>query len=86
MKSVPKKYLFKDLFHQFPWSTECLILHTQLPTGLVEGQQLPQYRVQSPQRQMTNALGKCQFVVNTIKTNSPTKKLYIYTHTLAVIG
>ena len=33
----------------------------------VEGQQ-PQHRVQSPQRQTANALGKCQFVVDNGKT------------------
>ena len=34
------KYLSKDLFHQFPWSTECLILHPELLSGHIEGQQL----------------------------------------------
>ena len=29
--------LSKDLFHQFPWSTECLTLHPGLPSGGVEG-------------------------------------------------
>ena len=28
------KYLFKDLFHQFSWSTKYLILHPELPLGL----------------------------------------------------
>ena len=63
------------MFHQFPWSTECLTLHPALPSAGVEGQQLQQHRVQSLQRQMANALvvavpslgnalGKSQFVVD----------------------
>ena len=63
------------MFHQFPWSTECLTLHPALPSAGVEGQQLQQHRVQSLQRQETdalvvavqslgNALGKSQFVVD----------------------
>ena len=57
MKSVPEKIkLSKDLFHQFPWSTECLTLHAELPSVGVEDQQLQQRRVQFPQRQKANAL------------------------------
>ena len=75
MKSVPENiYLSKGLFHQFPWSTECLTLPPDFRSGGVEGQQLQQHRVQSPQRQMANALvvqsvenslGKCQFIIDT---------------------
>ena len=37
MNSVPEKYLIsKDLFHQFPWSTECLSLHPELPPGVLK--------------------------------------------------
>ena len=38
--------------------------HPELPSGHVEGQQLQQHRIQSLQKQMANALGKCQFVVD----------------------
>ena len=48
----------------FP-GTECLTVHPELSSGHVEGQQLQQQRAQSLQRQMANALGKCQFVVCT---------------------
>lgn len=58
------KYLSKDLFHQFSWSTKCLILNPELPLRRVQGQQLQQQRIQSPQKQMANALGKFQIVVN----------------------
>ena len=34
------KYLSKDLFCQFSWSTKCLIPHPESPSGLFEGQQL----------------------------------------------
>jgi len=64
------KYLTsKDLFHQFPWTTECLTLHPKLPSGVV-GQQLQQYRhmanalVVGGVQLLANALGKCQFVVD----------------------
>ena len=60
MKSVPENtQLSKDPFHQFSWHTKSLILHPELPSGQVEGQQLQQHRIQSPQRQMADALGKC---------------------------
>ena len=58
----------------FPWSTECLILHPELPLEGVEAQQLQSHRVPSPQRQMSDALvvqlltkvlSKCHFVVDT---------------------
>ena len=52
MKSVP---LSKHLFCQIRWSTKCLAAPA-IPSGGVEGQQLQQRRVQSPQRQMANAL------------------------------
>ena len=74
MKSIPEKYLSKDLFYQFPWSTECLAPDPEFPSEGAEGWQLQQHRVQSPQRPMAkalvvvqwlaNALGKCQFVVD----------------------
>ena len=75
MKSVSENIqLSKDLFHQFPWSTEYLTLHPAFPPGGVEGRQLQQHRVQSLQKQMANtlvvgqsranALGKCQFAVD----------------------
>ena len=39
IKSVPKNIqLSKDLFHQIPWSTECLT-PPWIPSGVVEGQQ-----------------------------------------------
>ena len=41
--------LSEDLLHQFPWSTECLTLHPERPSGGVEGRQLPQLRVQPPE-------------------------------------
>ena len=74
MKSVPKSiWLSQDLFHQFPWSTNCLIVPAEFPSAAVEGWQL-QHRVQSLWRQRQahlcccvvtgNALGKCQFVVD----------------------
>ena len=76
MKSVPENIeLSKGLFHGFPWSTECLTLHPEFPSEGVEGWQLRQHRVQSPQRPMANALvvvqsvenalGKCQFIIDT---------------------
>ena len=52
MKSVP---LSKHLFCQIRWSTKCLT-PPAIPSGGVEGQQLQQHRVQSPQRQMAKAL------------------------------
>ena len=56
IKSVPENIrLSKDLSHQIPWSTQSS-LHPELPQGGAEGQQLKQHRVQSPQRQMANAL------------------------------
>ena len=39
-------------------------LSTLSPLRNAEGQQLPQHRVRSPQRQLANALGKRQFVVD----------------------
>ena len=41
------------------------VLNPELPSGHDKGQQLQQHRIQSLQRQMSNALGKCQFVVET---------------------
>ena len=41
MKSVPENIqLSKDLCHSFFWSTKCLILFPELPSGHVRGQQL----------------------------------------------
>ena len=74
------KYLSKDLFYQFSSSTECLTFHPEFPSEGVEGWQLRQHRVQSPQRPMANALvvvqslanalGKCQFVVDKYMSQS----------------
>ena len=68
MKSIPEKYLSKDLFYQFPWSTECLTLHPEFRSGSVKGQQLQQHRqmanVLLVVQLMVNAVGKCQFVVD----------------------
>ena len=36
----------------------------ELPSGCVVGQQLQQHKIRSLQRQMANALGKCQFAVD----------------------
>ena len=38
--------------------------HPELLTGCVKGLQLKQHRLQFSQRQMANALGKCQFIVD----------------------
>ena len=57
MKSVLENIsLSTDLFHRFPWSTQCLILHLEFPSAGVDGQQPQQHRVQSLQRQMVKAL------------------------------
>ena len=38
---IPENILLsKDLLHQFPWSTECLTVHPEFPSGGVEGWQL----------------------------------------------
>ena len=62
----------KDLFHQFPWSTECLTLHPEFASGSVEGQQLQWHRQMANAlvvvvQWLVNALGKCQLVVDTGK-------------------
>ena len=57
------KYLSRDLFHQFSWSTKGRVLHPELPSGRVKGQQL--HRIQSLQRQMADAIGEFQLVVDT---------------------
>ena len=44
-----RKYLSKDLFHQFPCSTEGLTLHPEFLSGAVKGWQLQQHEVQSTQ-------------------------------------
>ena len=54
LHGVTKSHL-KDLFHQFPWSTKCLTVYPEFPSGGVEAGQLEQHRVQSLQRQKTNA-------------------------------
>ena len=48
-------YTAAVLFHQFPWSTDCLTLHPKVP-AVTEGQQLQQHRIKSLRRQMANAL------------------------------
>ena len=77
IKFVPENIqLYKNQFHQVPWNTECLTLHLEFPSEAAEGWKPQQHRVQSPQRQMANALavqslantlGKCQFVVDISK-------------------
>ena len=76
MKSIPENILLsKDLFHQFPWSTECLCLFPELSLESVEVQQLQGHSIKSLQKQLANAyfvgvqspanaLGKGQFVVD----------------------
>ena len=67
---IPENTLLsKDLLHQLPWSTECLPLHTEFPSGSVEGQQLQQHRQMANAlvvvlHLLANALSKCQFVVD----------------------
>ena len=66
MKSVSENIrLSKGLLHQFPWSTECLTLHPELPSRHVEGQQLQQHRIQSLQRQAPTAISKHKSVADT---------------------
>ena len=44
MKSVPENIsLSKDLFYQFPWSTESFPLHPEFLSGSAEGQKLQQH-------------------------------------------
>ena len=69
MKSVPEHtQISKELSHQFHWSTECLTLHSKLPSGSVKGQQLQQHRQMANAlvvvQSLANALGKCQFLVD----------------------
>ena len=64
MKSVPENIYLKTCSTSFLVS-ECLTLYPEFPSWGVEGWQLQQRRVQSPQRQMANTLGKHQFVVST---------------------
>ena len=53
------------MLHQFPWNKEYLTLYYEFPSAGVEVQQLQQYRVQSPQRQMVNAFVVVQSLANT---------------------
>ena len=64
MKSVPENIYLKTCSTSFLVS-ECLTLYPEFPPWGVEGWQLQRHRVQSPQRQMANTLGKHQFVVST---------------------
>ena len=66
MKSVPKNIYLKTCTTSFSEAQSASLSTLELPSGCVEVQQLQQHRVQSPQRQMANALGKCQFVVDNI--------------------
>ena len=67
MKSVPESIqTCKDLFPQFPWSTECLTLHPAFPSAGAEGQQLQQRRAQCLQRQEAGALAAVQWLANTL--------------------
>ena len=69
LRLVPENIqLFKDLLYQFLCSTKCLILHPELPSGHVKGQQLQLHRVQSLQRQMANALVVDQTLANALGT------------------
>ena len=70
MKSVLENIcLSEELSHQIPWNTECLT-PSRTPLEGVEGQQLRQHRVQSPQGDgkrpccsvIGSALGRCHFV------------------------
>ena len=65
MKSLPENIFLKPPSTSFPGAQNASFLHPELPSGRVEGQQLQRHRVQSLQRQMANALGKCQFAVDT---------------------
>ena len=51
-----KTNLSKDLFNQFPLSTECLTLHPQGVLKVGSCSQVQLNRIQSTQRQMANAL------------------------------
>ena len=63
IKSVPKNIqLSKDLSHQIPWSTECLT-PPWIP-GVVEGRQLQQHGVQSPQRPMADVQSWAMLLVS----------------------
>ena len=55
----------KSCSTSFP-GAEFLTVHPELLPGHVKGQQLQQHRVQSPQRQRANALGKQQSAVDTM--------------------
>ena len=67
MKSVPENIQpCKDLFPQFPWSTECLTLHPAFPSAGAEGQQLQQRRAQCLQRQEAGALAAVRWLANTL--------------------
>ena len=57
-------HLSEDLFHQFSWSTECLLLHPEPLLGHVKGQQLQQHKMQSTQRKLANVLGNHQFGID----------------------
>ena len=71
MKSVSENIsLSTDLFHQSPWSTQCLILHLKFPSGSVEGQQPQQHMVQSLQRQMAITLVAVQKLANAVHFSS----------------
>ena len=63
--------LSKDLLHQFPWSTECLIFYLELSSGRVKSQQPQQHRQMANAlvdvQLLANALGKCQLVVDSNK-------------------
>ena len=71
-----RKYLSKDLFHQFLWSIECLTLYPVFPSGGVEVQQMQQHRLMANApvvvaHLLANAPGKCQFVVDCCILRAP---------------
>ena len=64
MKSVLENIqLSKDMFHQILWTQECLVLGPELPQGVLKVNSCSS-SIRSPQRQMANALGKHQFIVD----------------------
>ena len=55
-ESSLSKYLTKDLFHQFPWSTKFLILHPEFPSGSVKAAAAAQVDSKCP---CCSVAGKC---------------------------
>ena len=60
MKSVPEKIkLSKDLFHQFPWSTECRTLKPEFPAGSVRAAAAQGIANVLVVQLLANAMGRC---------------------------